>query len=244
MLVKGVQLVRKRRSVDVETLDLIVLAAGKSTRIDEPVAKQFLDLCGKPIIIHALTKFEQLSYVGTKYIAVHRDDADLANHMLRKYEITNFEIVYGGATRQDSVRLSLEHARTKRVITHNAALPFVTQTLIDQVVREDFPCVTTVTPVHQSLCRGGEFAEEIVPPQHLMWINTPQSFQTEAFRECHRRANQDRLVVRTDCELMLHYGYQVKFVPGVPENFKITTRLDLILARALSRSDNGRPPDQ
>jgi 2-C-methyl-D-erythritol 4-phosphate cytidylyltransferase len=221
----------------VETLDLIVLAAGEATRLGEPVAKQFLDLCGKPVIIHALSTFENLPYVGTKFIAVQRDDVELADHLLRNHKITNFEIVCGGKTRQESVRLALQHVRTRRVITHNAALPFVTKLLIDNVVREDYCCVTTVTPVQQSLCRGDEFARQMVPPEGLKLINTPQSFHTAPFRKCHRKANEDHLVVRTDCELMLHYGYRVKFVQGVSENFKITTPLDMILARALASSE-------
>ena len=221
-----------------KTLDLIVLAAGDATRVGETIPKQFLDLCGKPVIIHALNTFEKLPYLGTKYIVVHRDTVDLADRLLREHGITNYKIICGGATRQESVRLAVKHVRTKRVITHNAALPFVTKVLIDNVVREDYPCVTTVTPVQHNICRGDEFARQMVAPENLKLIHTPQSFHTEAFQKCHRQAHQDHVVVRSDCELMLHYGYRVKFVQGSLENFKITTPLDLILARALARSES------
>ncbi|MCA9215664.1 MAG: 2-C-methyl-D-erythritol 4-phosphate cytidylyltransferase [Planctomycetales bacterium] len=219
-----------------DTLDLIVLAAGAGTRSGVPVAKQFLDLSGKPVIVRALSEFEKLPYIGTKYVAVHRTDIEFADSLLRKHNITGFELVPGGETRQESVRLALNCVRTKRVITHNAALPFVTSELIENVAREDYPCVTTVTAVQTHLCRGDEFAEQIVPIEHLKLINTPQSFDTELFREAHRRASRDGLIFKTDCELMMHYGHRVKFVPGIAENFKITTHLDVILARSIASS--------
>ena len=153
--------------------------------------------------------------------------------LLRQHGITGFQVVRGGDTRQDSVRLALEHVRTPRVITHNAALPFVTPKEIANVAKESDPCVTTVTPVQQSLCRGGEYATEMVRPDDLKLINTPQSFDTDLFRDSHRRAFADKVALRTDCELMMRYGHAVRFVPGDPCNFKITTQLDVLLAEAL-----------
>jgi 2-C-methyl-D-erythritol 4-phosphate cytidylyltransferase len=210
-----------------------MLAAGKGTRTLEPVAKQFLELGGKPVLIHSLSKFDGLPFVGKKFVTVHPDDWTMMQELLTQYRMTDVELVCGGQTRQDSVRLALERVRTERVITHNAALPFVTQELIRNVVRENYPCVTTVTPVGYSLCRGEEFAEEMVHPEKLQIINTPQTFHTEIFRELHRKAHREQQVLRTDCELMLSHGYQVKFVKGDPENFKITTQLDVFLARSL-----------
>jgi 2-C-methyl-D-erythritol 4-phosphate cytidylyltransferase len=218
----------------VKRLDLILLAAGRGTRAIEPVAKQFLDVGGKLMLIHALSKFEGLPFVGTKYVTVHPDDMTFVQDLFLQHQITNFELVCGGKTRQESVRLALEHVRTDRVITHNAAVPFVTREQIRNVVRENYPCVTTVTPVGYSLCRGQDFAEEMVHPDKLQVINTPQTFHTKEFRECHRKAYQENQEVRTDCELMLGNGYQVKFVQGDPENFKITTPLDVVLAKSLA----------
>ena len=219
-----------------ESLDLILLAAGRGSRTFQPVAKQFLDVGGKPVLIHAILKFEGLPFVGTKYVTVHPDDMAFVQDLFLQYQITKFDLVRGGETRQESVRLALEHVQTDRVITHNAALPFVTKELIRNVVRENYPCVTTVTPLGYSLCRGEEFAEEIVHPENLQVINTPQTFHTKAFRQCHRRAHQENQEFKTDCELMLRNGYQIKFVQGDPENFKITTPLDVFLAKSLAAS--------
>ena len=214
-------------------IDVIILAAGRATRCG--VAKQYADLCGTPVIVRALRPFERLPYVGRKYITVRQDDADLAFRILNEHQISNFELVIGGETRQESVYRALHRVGTERVITHNAALPFVTEGLIDRVASEEYPCVTTVTPLQVNICRGKEFAEQLIDRDSLQVINTPQSFHAATFFECHRRALEDHLVVASDCELMMHYGHRVRFVPGIPENFKLTTALDMILAESLAR---------
>ena len=221
--------------------DLILLAAGKGTRTTESVAKPFLELDGKPIIIHAVAPFERLPFIGRKIVAAAAENVSLVESLLRQYGIANFHVICGGGTRQDSVRLALEHVRTPRVITHNAALPFVTEQLIKNVADKKDPCVTTVTPMPYRLCRGGEFATELVDLDDLKLINTPQSFDTNLFRECHRRAFAENRSVKSDCELMMQNRHAVRFVPGDPCNFKITTYLDVLLARSLIQQRKREP---
>lgn len=214
-------------------LDLILLAAGKGTRTTLPLAKQFLHLSGIPVIIHALRPFERLAIVDRKIIAAPPDSLSEVASLLEQHTITNFHVIPGGTSRQDSVRRALEHVRTERVLTHNAALPFVTEEMIERVAEHHDPCVTTVTPMQYPLCRGTTFASETVDMTDLNIINTPQSFDTHLFRECHRLAMSEQVAFRTDCELMMKYGHAVRFVKGDPSNFKITTELDVVTAEAL-----------
>lgn len=216
-----------------EILDLLVLAAGRGSRMGETTSKQFLLLGGQPIITYCLKVFESLPYIGAKYVVCSGGDIARMSELLAEYRITNFIVVEGGEVRAESVRNGLEHVVTERVITHNAALPFVTKRLVDQVVAEDYDCVTTVTPLEHNLCEGEAFGERVVPRSRLKLINTPQSFRTRVFRECHERARRDGYSPQTDCELMLHYGRTVRFVPGTSANFKITTRVDLFVAEMM-----------
>lgn len=219
-------------------LDLILLAAGKGTRTTLPVAKQFLKLAGIPVMIHALKPFERLACIDRKIVAAAEESIPEVESLLEHYEITNYQVVCGGPTRQASVRLALQHVRTDRVITHNAALPFVTEKMIESVAKSIDPCVTTATPMNYPLCRGDSFATELVRMDDLKLINTPQSFDAGIFRECHRRALAEQVVVQTDCELMLRYGHAVRFVGGDPCNFKITTEMDVVTAEALMKLRN------
>jgi len=219
----------------IEVLDLVVLAAGRGTRAQRSAPKQFVDLCGKPMIIYSLEVFEGLPYIGTKYVTCTPDDMGRMHEVLSEYRISDFVLVEGGTTRAESVWNGLVRVQTERVVTHNAAVPFVTKRLVDQVVAEIHDCVTTATPMPYNLCEGEHFAERIVPRARLKLINTPQCFRTQAFRECHERARREGFVPTSDCELMLRYGRTVRLVPGTPQNFKITTPLDMAVAETMLR---------
>jgi len=216
-----------------ERLDLLVLAAGRGTRAKDALPKQFIVLAGKPLLIHGLEVFERLDYIGTRYIVCSADQKGRMQEVLLEYRISDYVLVDGGESRAESVRNGLRQVQRARVITHNAVMPFVTESLIHQVAAQDYDCVTTVTPLEYNLCEGDEFAERIVPRQRLKFINTPQSFRTEVFRDCHERAVRNGYVPASDAELMLHYCRTVRFLPGSERNFKITTPLDLAVAEMI-----------
>lgn len=195
--------------------------------------KQFIPLAGKPILIHGLEVFERIDYIATKYIVCSPKQKSRMDEVLQTYHISNYVLVEGGVSRADSVRNGLRQVQSRRVITHNAVMPFVTEHLIHQVAAEDYDCVTTVTPLEYNLCQGDEFGERVVSRQKLKLINTPQSFRTQRFRDCHERARQEGYVPSSDTELMLHYDCTVRFVPGTERNIKITTPLDLAVAEMI-----------
>ncbi|MCA9264551.1 MAG: 2-C-methyl-D-erythritol 4-phosphate cytidylyltransferase [Planctomycetales bacterium] len=217
-----------------EQLDLIVLAAGRGTRTGLTLPKQFLLLRDRPVLVHSASVYASSSHVGEKFITVDAEDVDRVSNLLREYGLDDFQLVLGGATRQESVRNALQRVRTRRVLTHNAAVPFVSLAMIESVVQHDCPCVTTVTPFPYSLCRGDDFARETVDGRGLKLINSPQSFHTAIFLKCHEDAASEGLAFRTDCELLMHYGHEVRFVEGSGENFKITTPMDVMLAQAIA----------
>ena len=231
----------EKQETPMSKLDLLILAAGRGERLKKDIPKQFLTLCNKPIMIHTLDVFEALPYVGTKIITAAPEYIHQTEDLLSDHNITNFKVIAGGKTRAESVRNGLVHISTERVITHNAVCPFVTETLVQNVVKETYDCVTTVTPLEYNLCKGDDFADHIVERHGLMLINSPQTFKTQCLRDCHERAAQEGYVPGSDCELMLHYGRTVRFVPGSVRNFKITTPLDLLLAEAIMKDPSLLP---
>jgi 2-C-methyl-D-erythritol 4-phosphate cytidylyltransferase len=225
-----------------DNLDLLVLAAGRGTRAKDVLPKQFIELAGKPILIHGLEVYEQLDFIETKYIVCAPEQKERMDAALRKFHISNFVLVDGGESRAASVCNGLRRVQRDRVITHNAVMPFVTEHLVRQVATLDEDCVTTVTPLEYNLCEGDKFGERIVPRQRLKLINTPQSFRTQVFRDCHEQAQREAYVPASDTELMLHYDRTVRFVPGTECNFKITTPLDLAVAEMILLSRDSRNP--
>jgi D-ribitol-5-phosphate cytidylyltransferase len=189
-----------------DDLDLLVLPAGRGTRAKDVVPKQFIVLADKPILIHGLEVYEHLDFIKTKYIVCAPDQKERMDAVLREFAISNYVLVDGGESRAASVYNGLCQVQCVRMITHNAVMPFVTERLIRQVAALDFDCVTTVTSLEYNLCEGDEFGERIIPRQRLKLINTPQSFRTQVFRDCHERARGEGYIPASDTELMLHYG--------------------------------------
>lgn len=226
-----------------EIIDLIVLAAGKGTRMRNRVPKQFLLLGGKPILAHTLEVFERIPYIGQKIITCDPEHRSRMAELLTSHGISGALLVEGGATRQESVWKAVRAAKTDRVLTHNAVLPFVTPHLVNRITQENYDCVTTVTLVHESICSGEDFAEEILDRSRLRYINSPQCFDRMVLLACHEKARLEGYKAVSDCQLLMHYGHTIRFIQGPETNFKITTPKDLIVAEVILRNPEIRLED-
>lgn len=218
---------------DGEELDLVYLCAGKGTRVGLEVPKQFVDLKGKPVMCYSLEAFNQMPFVARKIIVHDPCEKDRIAAVLEKYHIANCALVAGGATRQESVRLGLAQARTSRVLTHNAAVAFVTTEMVEKVMAIEADCVSTATELKVNPLQLDRGALRPIDRRTLRIVNSPQVFRTGVFREAHRLAWEKHRAFDSDAELMLHFGHSVELVNGPAWSFKITDRLDLALAEAI-----------
>ena len=214
-------------------IDLVFLCAGRGARVALDNPKQFVDLCGKPVMIHSLEVYEGLPFIGRKIIVHDLAQKAQIQENLGKYQISNCTLVAGGLTRQESVRSGIACATTPRVLTHNAAVPLVTREMIELVMQPGADCVTTATEIKDSLVRVDREQLTSISRKGLFIVNSPQVFRTDAIRQAHESAASANIGFNSDAELMLHYGYSVRLVPGAPWSFKITDRVDLALAETI-----------
>lgn len=221
-----------------EAIDLVFLCAGRGNRVGLDLPKQFIDLGGKPVMVHALEVYDCVSFIGQKIIVHDPVDADRITGIIEEAGISNCVLTPGGATRQESVRRGLAGVTTPRVLTHNAAVPFLNEEMIARALAVDADCVSTATEVKDSLVRvdGGDLLP--IPRAGLRFVNSPQAFKTDALREAHNSALATGKIFTSDTELMLHFGKSVRLVSGPSWSFKITDRVDLALAETiLARPD-------
>src|ERR1700712_679369 len=99
-----------------EPIDLVFLCAGRGTRVGLDLPKQFLDLQGKPVMIHALEVYDPLPFVAQKIIVHDPVDADRIEEILQNAGILHYVLTPGGTTRQESVRRGLACTTTARVL--------------------------------------------------------------------------------------------------------------------------------
>src|SRR5260221_12539891 len=83
----------------------LIVAGGKGTRIKSNVPKQFIELNGKPILLHTVEAFYRYSSRLTLVLVLPEDDVEIWNGICKKFNFTGRVILQkGGATRFEWVR--------------------------------------------------------------------------------------------------------------------------------------------
>ncbi|HEX2724174.1 MAG TPA: 2-C-methyl-D-erythritol 4-phosphate cytidylyltransferase, partial [Gemmatimonadaceae bacterium] len=146
----------------------------------------------------------------------------------------------GGRERADSVRNGLEDLpdEAEIVIVHDAARPFATLRMTEDVVAEarrgraaapGLPIVDTIKRAH-----ADGTVLETIDRQGLVRIQTPQAFPRAMIERAHREAAEDSVRATDDAALCERLGMQVVVVRGSERALKITTEADFARAEALS----------
>ena len=201
-------------------------------RVGADTPKQFLDLAGRPMLqwsIEAVTN----AHITDIVVVVPENWRDAAETLLGP----DARVVAGGATRQDSVRLGLEHVSAPRVVVHDAARPFAPPGVFTAVT-DALEGTDAVVPGLQmqetvKIVRDG-FVVQTLQREEVWNIQTPQAFWTDRLREAHERAVADGIKGTDDAQLIEHYGGRVTVVGGHQDAFKVTTAADIDRADLLA----------
>ncbi|MCM1569823.1 MAG: 2-C-methyl-D-erythritol 4-phosphate cytidylyltransferase [Roseburia sp.] len=233
----------------------VVLAAGSGSRMESPIAKQFLLLKDKPLIYYALRTIEASKIIDDCILVTGEEDISrVKREIVEKYEFHKVDaIIAGGKERYASVANAMRLLRQERmpvtdrqgyVFIHDGARPFLTEEILErtyQAVQEFHACVAAV-PSKDTVKIADEqgFALE-TPARRLVWnIQTPQVFDTRLIVEAYARLEQkysefkNGVPVTDDASVVeLFTDCGVKLVMGSYENIKITTPEDLAMAAAI-----------
>jgi len=218
----------------VKTVALVV-AAGRGRRFCADLPKQYAVLGAHTVLRHTVTRFLDHPSVADVRCVIHPDDQTLYDEALDGLEV--LAPVFGGATRQDSVRLglqSLSDLAPDKVLIHDAARPFVNAALIDGVIDalDAHPGAVACVPVADTLKRGHDgMIEDTVSREGLFRAQTPQGFLYDDILKAHEKlVGQD---LTDDVQLFERAGLNVALTAGAEDNFKITTQEDLMRAERI-----------
>jgi 2-C-methyl-D-erythritol 4-phosphate cytidylyltransferase len=199
--------------------------------------KLFADVAGRPLIARTLDAAAASGAFDRVVIAAPQARHAAIAELAAAAGFTDVALTVGGARRQDSVRLALEHAGEADIVAvHDAARPLCDpQLFVDCVaVAREFGAATVALPVVDSIKRGANgVIVQSLDRHDLYAIQTPQAFRRELLVEGHRHATANALIVDDDAVLVEALGTAVHIVPGSPDNFKVTHPRDLVLLRAL-----------
>ena len=222
----------------------VIVAAGKGTRMDGDLPKQYLLLESLPILAHTLTVFASCDLVEEIIVVVPAQDTDYCrDNILSKIKITKkCQLVSGGEERQDSVYNGIlaVSASSNIVVIHDGVRPFIRSDQLIAVIKgaEKFGACILGIPAYDTL-KEIDHSKSILKTiqRDSIWLaQTPQAFHYNLIKEAHAKARRNQYLSTDDASLAEWSGATVKIISGSRDNIKITSQEDLDIARALMRS--------
>lgn len=232
-----------------EKYTAVVLAAGKGTRMGGSVAKQFLEIGGKPVVVYALEVFEHSPEIDQIILVTGADKIEYCQkEIIEKYGIKKtVSVCAGGRERYESVWKALQtlksleseqEQKTDYVLIHDGARPFLNQEMLERLcacVKEEKACVLgmSVKDTIKLTDENGKIRES--PRRDLVWqAQTPQAFAAELLFPAFEKLMQHSTEGITDDAMVVEQemGIESVMVKGGYENIKITTPEDLLVAES------------
>lgn len=223
------------------TTTAIIVAGGSSTRMGGATPKQFLELCGMPIVVHTMRAYEESEYIDHIIVVARREDIEsgIYERFAKRFSITKFRGVYeGGKTRQESALRGLEAVPTdsKFIAIADAARPLTRVDTIDSVclAAYRFGAATAAMRIADTLKQANKsFISSTIDRETTFAAATPQIFSTQIYRAAAYYALDNGFVATDDNSLVENIGRPLRLVECPKDNIKITEPLDLVVARAL-----------
>jgi 2-C-methyl-D-erythritol 4-phosphate cytidylyltransferase/2-C-methyl-D-erythritol 2,4-cyclodiphosphate synthase len=214
----------------------VVVAAGRGLRAGGDMPKQYRDLAGEPVIRTSLRLFAHHPEVSLVQPVIHPDDGARFGAAAAGLEL--LAPVYGGATRQASVRAGLEALAPLRpdlVLIHDAARPYASPALVSRAIAAvaSTGAAVPVMPVADTVksVDAAGVIEATLDRTKLRTVQTPQVFAFGPVLDAHRRAAARGLADFTDDAALAEWaGLKVAVFAGEAGNLKLTTPEDVARA--------------
>lgn len=221
----------------------VIVGAGKGTRMNMDINKQYIDVGGRPVLARTLEAFEACDAVDEIILVVNTQDIIFCKQAL----IDSFgfkkvkTIVAGGEERQDSVYNGLREVSEgcDIVLIHDGARPFVRQEdierSIDAAAEHGAACVAVPVKDTIKIADTQGFVDS-TPERSALWaVQTPQTFRYRLICSAYENTRKQQCKVTDDCMIVEAIGHKVKLVQGSYSNIKITTAEDLAVAEAIAQ---------
>ncbi len=217
---------------------VIIVAGGCGKRMNSNLPKQFIELQGKPMLMYSIEKFAKAIPEINIIVVLSFSDRAQWQILCEKHNFTtSFQLADGGETRFHSVKNGLAFVPENALVAiHDAARPLVdTQTItnaFEMAHQKGNAC--PAIPIQESIREVKNANNKAVDRNNYFIIQTPQCFQSslikKAFLQEYNPAFTD------DASVLEVTGEKINLMDGNPENFKITTYLDLIIADVIIKA--------
>ncbi len=214
---------------------VIIVAGGKGTRLKSNIPKQFLEIGGKPVLMHTIEKFKIFDSHIKIILVLPENQIDYWKELC---EYKNFSIqhsiVKGGKERFFSVKNGLQVVDNEQLIAvHDGVRPLVSVETIERgfETARKYGTAVPVVPVTSSIRMIENGKNYHIDRANLRIVQTPQIFNSEILKKSYTQ-NYTQFFT-DDASVVEKAGYEIHLYDGNVENIKITNRFDLLLAEVL-----------
>jgi len=214
---------------------VLIVAGGKGERMNADIPKQFLEIQGKPILMHTLEVFNRFDAKMKLILVLPSVQIDLWKELCVKHNFTlNHEIIAGGQTRFQSVKNGLEAVKTPALVAvHDGVRPLVS---IETIARcfesaEKFDAAIPVVDLVDSIRQVTENGSQSVDRNAFKLVQTPQVFDAELLLKAYEQEYTP--LFTDDASVVEAIGTKIHLVEGNRENIKITIEFDLKMAESI-----------
>ena len=215
----------------------IIVAGGRGLRMGGELPKQFLPLCGKPVLMRTPELFE--GEVNRIILVLPEDHIPFWKELCERYHFTlPHTVALGGETRFHSVRSGLSHLpQAGLVAVHDGVRPLASQALIRRSFEEAERSGSSLPacPVTDSLrLLQEEGKSEAVDRSRYVAVQTPQTFDLGRLQQAYEQAYSPLFTDDASVYEAASLG-SITLIDGEETNIKLTTPRDLLLAELLLR---------
>ena len=232
------------------SITAVILAGGVGSRMGSDLPKQFIEVDGKPIIIHTMENFIKNPSIDRLVVVCGEHWIEHLAQFLEKFNIDDVDIIPWGTTSHDSIRNGVFHLEKDLsgddfVIIHDAVRPVIPQFVIDDMINvamEHGNSCTTL-PLNETIMISddGVSAVEEISRDRLKRIGTPQMFRYDMLLDSYKRAERDGIHDFVYANLVVaHYGHEIYFSRGTSTNIKVTYPEDIVLFESILRISSDR----
>ncbi len=225
-----------RKALPLKYCGAVIVAAGTASRmggIDKVMAK----LDGEPMIVRTVRAFQNCDAIKEIVIVTRADLIQPVMNLCAEFEKVK-AVVAGGSSRQKSVGLGLNalSKKVELVAIQDGARPLISNAVIDRTVRaaHAYGAAAPAIPVKDTIKVVKSGIVLNTPDRAtLQAVQTPQVFDFDLLRGALKKAEAEGSAVTDDCSAVELMGMSVKIVEGDERNLKVTTPLDLAIAKLL-----------
>jgi 2-C-methyl-D-erythritol 4-phosphate cytidylyltransferase len=214
----------------------IIVAGGSGSRMQSALPKQFINLCGEPVLMHTIRAFYNSLSSPQIILVLHADHHILWKKLCNAHNFfIPHQLIAGGETRFHSVKNAVDQITDENVLiaVHDAVRPLVSTTIIDECYKCAAANGTAVTAVksRDSIRQLREGVSTSLDRDEIYLVQTPQTFQSAILKQAYHQPYSIKFT--DDASVVEQSGTEITLIEGSYSNIKITFPEDITIVEAL-----------